>query len=419
MTSRKRSPRRRCEVCRRWITATSPSPCPTCREKAAHRTTADHDAGETAPETIEAATRDSSEQPRARTAPPSTPSKPPPKGQRAKMPALISLDTVQPRAINWLWRGWIPAGMFSICDGMPGVGKSTMLVDIAARVTTGRDMPDGTPGVEPGVVLFLAYEDTTAEILRPRFDAAGADVSRIRVHDPGADDRFMLGRESHLERLISEHEARLVIIDPLITAVTGGLDMHRGQDARRVLTPVGHAAERTGAAVLGVRHLNKGMSRSALLRGEGSIGIGGTARTVLIVGVDPDDPDCRLLARSKGNLAPPGASRRFALVGDPETDAARVEWRGESRYMADDLTGSDDERRSGALDDAVAFLRSELADGAKSANEVIEAGVAAGHTKRTIKRARKRLGVRSRPEGGHWILSLPDAPGSGSEGACG
>jgi len=419
MTASMRSPRRQCEGCRRWLAATEPARCSTCREKTARGTTTEHDACETEPEPGEATTRDSSEPARPRTVPPSHPPGPAPKGQRAKVPALISLDAVQPRSIDWLWRGWIPAGMFSICDGLPGVGKSTMLVDIAARVTTGREMPDGTPGVEPGVVLFLAYEDATAEILRPRFDTAGADVSRIRVHDPEADDRFTLGRESHLEQLIREHDARLVIVDPLITAVTGGADMHKGQDARRVLTPVARAAERTGAAVLGVRHLNKGMSRSALLRGEGSIGIGGTARTVLIVGVDPDDPDCRILARSKGNLAPPGASRRFALVGDPETDAARVEWRGESRYMADDLTGSEEESRSGALDDAVAFLRSELADGAKPAHEVIEAGVAAGHAERTIKRARKRLGVRSEREGGRWILSLPGVPSDGSEDASG
>jgi len=195
--------------------------------------------------------------------------------------------------------------------------------------------------------------------------------------------------------------------------VPGRLDMHKGQHARLALTPVGRIAERTGAAVIGVRHLNKGMGRSALLRGEGSIGIGGTARVVVIVGTDPDDPDCRVLARSKGNLAPPGASRRFALVGHPGTDAARVEWRGESRYMADDLTGSGDDERRGALDDAVEFLGSVLADGPKPEREVSEAAKAAGLSASSIKRARKRLGVRSIRERPGWVLSLPNPPSDG------
>lgn len=83
-------------------------------------------------------------------------------------------------------------------------------------------------------------------VVRPRFDVARADVTLIWVHDPEGDALFTLGAQSPLEELIIEHNAKLVIIDPLITAVPGGMDMHKGQDARRVLTPAARVVERTG-----------------------------------------------------------------------------------------------------------------------------------------------------------------------------
>lgn len=327
----------------------------------------------------------------------------------SKPPVLVSLAEVAPRSIAWLWRGWIPAGMLSICDGLPGEGKSTMLVDIAARVTTGRDMPDGSPGVLAGGVLFLSFEDAAAEILRPRFAAAGADLSRVRVHNPEADDLFKLGKGCALESWIIEHQARLVIIDPLVSAVPSGVDMHKGQDARRVLVPLARIAERTRAAIVGVRHFNKGEGRSALLRGEGSIGIGGTARAVFVVAKDPDDDAARVLARSKCNIGAPVASRSFAIVTSPDDpEVGVVQWRGESRHGADDLTAPAQPEPRGPMEEAIAFLRAELTDGPRPTAEIDAAAKAAGHAERTMKRARAQLRVTSTRVGGRWILALPN-----------
>lgn len=328
-----------------------------------------------------------------------------------KPPPLISLAAVERKSVAWIWRSWIPAGMLSICDGLPGEGKSTMIIDIAARVTTGRDMPDGSPGTAPGGVLFLGYEDAPGEILRPRFEAVGADLSRVHVHNPESDELFRLGHDSQLEAWIREHEIKLVVIDPLITAMPAKADTHKGQDMRRVLGPVVRTAERTGAAVVGVRHLNKGAGRSALLRGEGSIGIGGTARNVVLVARDPDDPTCRVLARSKGNLAAPAVSLRFAIVdwpGDPDK-TGMIDWRGESRHSADDLVAPADEMPRGRVNDATAFLRAALADGPRATAEINAAAQAAGIAHRTLERARAELGVVPTREGRRTVMRLPDA----------
>ena len=62
-------------------------------------------------------------------------------------------------------------------------------------------------------------------------------------------------------------------------------------------------AARTGACIVIVRHLNKMSGPAALYRGGGSIGIIGAARMGLLVGRDPDNPEQRVLAFTKSNLA--------------------------------------------------------------------------------------------------------------------
>src|SRR5207249_3283344 len=62
------------------------------------------------------------------------------------------MSEVQPEAVQWLWAGRIPRGKLTIIDGDPGLAKSLLTLDVAARVTTGRAMPDGSPGME-GTVL--------------------------------------------------------------------------------------------------------------------------------------------------------------------------------------------------------------------------------------------------------------------------
>ena len=80
---------------------------------------------------------------------------------------LICLTNVEPRAVDWLWGGRIPMGTATIIDGDPGLGKSTLALDLAARLTTGSSMPDGTPGTI-GSVIYLTAEDVLEYTIRPR-----------------------------------------------------------------------------------------------------------------------------------------------------------------------------------------------------------------------------------------------------------
>src|SRR5205814_714322 len=155
-------------------------------------------------------------------------------------------------------------------------------------------------------------------------------------------------------------------------------------------------AERTGAAVIAIRHLNKNRTARAKHRGSGSIGIMGAVRSALLVGSDPDDPSRRVIAPVKQNLceAPPAVA--FSLV----PHAVRIVWSGETTHTADGLLVQPlrtDERA--AHGEAVEFLRAALADGERPASEVLREAAALGVAEITLRRARKAVGVQVRREG--------------------
>ncbi len=85
---------------------------------------------------------------------------------------------VKPEAVDWLWKDRIPLAKLTVIDGDPGLGKSMLTLDLAARVSTGKGSPDEKPLAEGGVVI-LSAEDGAADTIAPRLIASGADPSRI------------------------------------------------------------------------------------------------------------------------------------------------------------------------------------------------------------------------------------------------
>ena len=278
------------------------------------------------------------------------------------------LDSVESEQVSWLWPGRIPRGKLTLIDGDPGTGKSAMTMDLAARVSVGRTFPDDSLCERGGVVL-LSAEDGLPDTIRPRLEAAGADLGSIlslaTIAD-GDSERLLSIPEDLgiIKRGIERVDAQLVIVDPLMAFLSGAVNSHRDQDVRRALAPLAKLAEETGAAVVVVRHLNKGSDGNALYRGGGSIGIIGAARSALLVAKHPEDDRKRVLANLKSNLAGAAGSLAFTLDG-AANGAVRVEWQGETPLDASALLAppmNDEERRElGALRDAVAELLKENA----------------------------------------------------------
>ena len=329
---------------------------------------------------------------------------------------LFRLSQIRSRQIAWLWRGRLPLGKLTILEGDPGLGKSTLLLDLAARLTTARPLPDDPAMPDaPASVLLISAEDSAADTIRPRLQAAGAELSRVLVwsHLPASLGGGLPYFPSHLswvERMVEQFHPSLVVIDPLVAYLDPRFNAHSDQSIRQILTPFANLAESAGIAIVVVRHLNKQPGRNPLYRGGGSISLIATARSTLLVAADPDDPtgQRRILVSAKSNLGQLPSALAFRLVPSAH-EVATIAWDGPTHHTAADLTVAPEPTGAptSALAEALSILGAILADGPVPAREAQRQALQAGLSPSLLRRARTALGVRSRR------VARPGAPGPG------
>jgi hypothetical protein len=341
----------------------------------------------------------------------------PPASGRKPLPPVVALSQIAPEPLRWLSPGRLAAGKITLLDGDPGLGKSTLLCEFAARISRGDPLPGGD-AAPPRPVVLMSAEDDPYDTIRPRIDAAGGDPRRVIAFAtlPNDASTETLGAiPDHLyviEEIITRTRAALLIIDPLVAFLARGHNANSDQGVRRAFHALKGLAERTGVAIVAVRHLNKSMTANPLYRGGGSIGIIGAARCGLLLAPDPEDAERRILASTKDNLGLPPPSLAFRLLSSPGSDVARVVWEGESQWTAGQLLR---ESASGVpthslLADAREWLRAALADGPRSAREILREAGDAGIGRNLLYTARKLEGVaiaKERIPGGRWVWSYP------------
>jgi len=302
--------------------------------------------------------------------------------------------------------------MVTILAGDGGRGKSTLMLDIAARVTTGRPMPDEEKGFRPGAVIVFSAEDHLRSVLVPRLELAGADrrlVLELKASTVEGGERELViepGDLDLIEKAIQKESVSLVIFDPMVAFVASDTDLHRNQDARRVLGRLHGVAERTGCAIVGIHHFNRGIHRYAVNRLTGSAGIANASRSVLVVGPDPDDEDRMVLALAKHNLAPRGVpSLGYRLVPTENPDHPRIEWGAVIAISANDLLAvppDPDERCK--LAQGREYLRKALARVWVPEKDLERD---APCSERTLREAKRIEGVLSKRADGRWLWGLP------------
>ncbi len=340
---------------------------------------------------------------------------------------IVRLDAVQAQPVDWLWEGRIPLGAVTLIEGDPNLGKSTLTADLAARVSRGWRMPpDGgpMPDLQPAGVLLLSAEDSLEQTIKPRLEAAGADTSRIvaftAVRDSSGDERppVLPYDLTELETTIMQHAARLVVVDPLMAYLDSEINAHRDQDVRHAMHRFKLLAERTGVALVVVRHLNKLGGGSAIYRGGGSIGIIGAARSALLVGRDPSDRSTCVIASVKSNLSRPPASLRYRLESATVNgvEVGRIGWMGECDLTADDLVARPEPPRAKSKAEQCAdAIRELIGDGAIKSDELDQQLTAAGFSGNAIRDGKRLVKVKATREGfgpqAVYTLSLAVADG--------
>ncbi|MFH1109895.1 MAG: AAA family ATPase [Planctomycetota bacterium] len=351
-----------------------------------------------------------------------------PTNDGASTPVVVRLADVQPQPVEWLWLDRIARGKLTLVAGDPGLGKSFLTLDFAARVSSGTPLPDRRDEpIPPAGVVLLSAEDDVADTIRPRLDAAGAEVSRINAIQ-GVEWRdgttgktsqrsFNLERDlPALEQAIQQTpDCGLVIIDP-ITAFLGKVDSHKNAELRGLLAPLAELAARHKVAVVAVTHLNKNEGIRALYRAMGSLGFVAAARAVWLVVPDANDPERRLFLCAKNNLAAhlPGLAYRL----EPQGTAAVVAWEAEPVTVTADealaaLIRQGEERSKGKTEASADWLRGQLKDGPVPMRTIETRAQDAGMTWPSVRRAKDRLHVAALKTsfGGGWVWALPTADG--------
>lgn len=334
---------------------------------------------------------------------------------------MINIESVKVEQIEWLLYPFIPFGKVTIIQGDPGEGKTTMVLQIIAKLTRGepillnkksqkeaqqdseenlkQEVLSQDNPIQPVNVIYQTAEDGLGDTIKPRLLAAGADCSRVLVIDDREQPLTML--DVRLEEAIMQTKARIVVLDPIQGFLGTDVDMHRANEIRPLMKRMAVLAEKYHCAIILIGHMNKNSNGKSSYRGLGSIDFQAAARSVLIVGRLKDEPETRVMCHVKSSLAPEGKSVAFRL--DKETG---FQWIGEYDISADDLLSGDARGQKSRI--AKEFLLDILADGGMAQKKIEEEASKQGIKKKTLRNAKQELEIDSVKRGNQWFWILSE-----------
>jgi AAA domain/Bifunctional DNA primase/polymerase, N-terminal/Primase C terminal 1 (PriCT-1) len=351
---------------------------------------------------------------------------------------LTRVSNVKAEPIEWLWPDRIALGMISIIAGPAKRGKSQLTCALAAAVTTGGLWPDGTRAPK-GSVVFIGCEDDIARTVRPRLEAADADVSKVHYFEwavlpgDGSTKRLHFDVQRHapnLEQAIRDlGDVRLIVIDP-ISAYMGKADSHKTADVRAALLPIQMLTAKNNVASIMIAHLNKSKSmQSAADRVSGSGAFVAVSRGGFLIDFDPKDETVnrrerrRVMAPIGANVGNDGEGFYFHIRGVTTNDGiqtSKLVFDGGAVDMdADEVVSGSPRELPPAIKEAMDFLNSRMADGCEHASKaLIQEASERGISKSSLHRACERLKVIKRKDTvarGDWLWKLSQPISRGFE----
>lgn len=302
----------------------------------------------------------------------------------------------------------LPTRSVSVGFGPAGLGKTIYGIAQCAAVSKG--VMAGLDG--PAPALISSQEDDPEAVLAPRAVAAGADLDLLH---------FVTGLTlpSQVPALAARAKslgAKFVLIDPIAAHLDPSIDSHRDAAIRGALAPLADMAQDLDLAVLVVCHPNKATGTTGLNRISGSGAFGNAARSVIVFGLDPGDPDGetgnrRIIAHLKCNVgrrAPSVAAEietTQVATEDGTTTVPRLKIVGLSEHSADDVLASPTGEERSEREEARSFLVETLQSGPIRTKEIKAAAREADIAWRTIERAKQDLGLKAvqGPDGWYWL----------------
>lgn len=306
-------------------------------------------------------------------------------------------------SISWLWKPFIPYSKVSIIQGDGGDGKTTMILDIAARLSRGIQPPALIDGklveqdpTDPITIFYLTNEDEVADSSLVRFKRDGGDTSRFAYS--GELQHHMTLTEEELHSAISQTNAKLVIIDPFQAFLPKGASMNNIGEMRMVTTALSNVAKETGAAIVLVGHLNKNEHSKDIHRGLGSVDLSNAARSIVTVFTEKGDNFNRYMRATKSNFDEGDTKTVIHIKMDAEKKIS---------YEIAEEKKKETLAEQTAIEEAADLLYDLLVDGPVAVKDVHEIMAEYEFSAKTAQRAKKRIGAEVKREGSKYFWELP------------
>lgn len=311
---------------------------------------------------------------------------------------MISMADVEEKKISWLWYPFIPVGKLTIIQGDPGDGKTTLVLNIAARLSQGEGFDENMKCTDPLKIIYQTAEDGLSDTIKPRLISAGANCNNISVIDET--DKSLSMIDERIEEAIIKTNAKLLILDPIQAYLGGNTDMNRANEAREMTKKLGLVAEKHQCSIILIGHMNKAAGNKAAYRGMGSIDFYAVARSVLLVGRIEGQPAKRAIVQIKNNLAESGHAKAFELTKD------RFVWLGDYDITADEIL-SGIEPRSTKQEMAKKLINDLMKNNNSiSSNEIFELALEEGISKRTLEIVKREMCIKTQKINNTWYWIL-------------
>lgn len=323
--------------------------------------------------------------------------------ERPVVEGVVWCSDVERVERQWLIRDRIPAHVTSIIEGRKESGKSTLLTAIVAAYTGGPSIP-GWEGIRDGRVLWLAGEEDWGTEIRPRLEAAAANIDRIgyAAIPTGNGERRSPRLPSDLRRiwdLMGKMGASMLIIDPLPSAMEDAHDLSSEAGCRAITDPCNKIASENQWHVLLTRHLRPNPMVDVRHAGYGHAALGNASRAIGRVDIDPNDRNRRLWSVVALNATKVRVTLAFTLR-DSLHGACEIEWTGTSKLTAQQIAESQmDEVALDEMNDAQMVLICNLQAGPVKFVDLMREAQKYGVKDYGLRRAAKKLECTKHPDG--------------------
>ncbi len=341
----------------------------------------------------------------------------------APVPQLISGAANTCAEPEWIWPARIARGKLTVLGGAPGTGKSALVADVTARVTSGSAWPC-QEGMAPKGAVLLIEPQGDADVFGLRFRAAGGDLAGLHVlrdvKDASKTRPFDLEKDlAGLDPLIEGiKDLRLIAIDAV--QVPGGRGAAAARKADALFESLAALARRHNVAVLAIARQSGGdyLSRKPISFGALPLT---AARSAFLVEFDPAVENGYLLLQVKNELASDAGTLAFEIVAGER--AAVVSFGTLKITTAPrELRAREAPGFNSAKAEAIEFLRGLFADALQlKVREIEQEARARGLLSanqplsqcRALRDARLALGLVVTREGfgrgGAWVWARPEA----------